>query len=121
MYSRGIRGAITLENDSTQEVEKATIELFSKILKENDIEITDISHVIFTTTKDITSAFPAKFIRAHYDAKYLPMMCFNEMDVDQSLKMCLRALVVVNTEKTQEEINHIYLGGAKALRADLSK
>ena len=41
------------------------------------------------------------------------------MDIEPSLKKCLRILMVINTDKKQDEIKHIYLGAAKILRSDL--
>jgi chorismate mutase len=46
-------------------------------------------------------------------------MCYQELDVPNSLKMCLRILLNINTNKTQDEIKHIYLKGASILRGDL--
>lgn len=119
MFSRGIRGAITVEQDNKEQLEKATVELYSKIVEANDIKTEDISHIIFTLTKDLKCAFPAKFLRENFDIPYVPMMCMNELDIESSLQKCLRVLVVVNTDKKQDEIKHIYLGGAKVLRKDL--
>lgn len=119
MFSRGIRGAITIEDDNQELMEKATIELFSKMIESNDVEIENISHILFTLTKDLKSAFPAKFVRRNFKIQYVPLLCVNELDVEPSLKKCLRILMVVNTEKKQDEIKHIYLGGAKILRSDL--
>lgn len=119
MYSRGIRGAITIDEDTPELIEKAVVELFGKILETNEVETDDISHILFTMTKDLKASFPAKFIRRNFQVQYVPLLCVNEMDVEPSLKRCLRILVVVNTEKTQKEIKHIYLGGAKILRSDL--
>lgn len=118
--SRGIRGAITLEQDTTEQLEKATVELYSKIIEANEVKTEDISHIIFTLTKDLKCAFPAKFLRENFDIPFVPMMCFNELDVEASLEKCLRILIVVNTNKRQDEIKHIYLGGAKVLRKDLT-
>ena len=118
--SRGIRGAITLEQDTTEQLEKATVELYSKIIEANEVKTEDISHIIFTLTKDLKCAFPAKFLRENFDIPFVPMMCFNELDIEASLEKCLRILIVVNTNKRQDEIKHIYLGGAKVLRKDLT-
>lgn len=120
MYSRGIRGAITVENDSPQEIEQAVIELFSKIKELNTIAAEDISHIIFSTTKDLKSAYPAKFLRQHFEVDTVPLMCMNEADIEGSLKKCIRVLVVVNTQKSQQEIKHVYLKEAKKLRPDIS-
>ena len=119
MYSRGVRGAITIEEDNAELLEKAAVELYSKIIEANDIKTEDISHIIFTLTKDIKCAFPAKFIRRNFKIQYVPLLCVNEMDIEPSLKKCLRILVVINTDKKQDEIKHIYLGAAKILRSDL--
>ncbi len=121
MYTRGIRGAITVTEDSPKAIEDATVKLLSKIIESNNVEIENISHILFTLTKDLKSAFPAKFARENFDIKYVPLMNVNELDVDGSLKKCLRILMVVNTSKTQSEINHIYLEGASALRLDLQE
>ena len=48
-------------------------------------------------------------------------MCALEVPVKGSLERCIRFMLLVNTDKGQAEINHVYLGGAKALRPDLSK
>ncbi len=119
LYSRGIRGAITVDEDTQEALEQATVELYSKMIAQNDIKTEDISHIMFTLTKDLKSAFPAKFVRKNFKIQYVPLICVNEMDIEPSLKKCLRILMVVNTEKKQDEIKHVYLGGAKILRSDL--
>lgn len=121
LYSRGIRGAITIENDTPELIEDATVVLLSSIFESNAIKMEDISHVLFSLTKDLKSAFPAKFARRNFDFQYVPMMCYNELDVEPSLKKCLRVMVVVNTPKGPKEINHCYLRKAKILRGDLSR
>ncbi len=119
MYQRGIRGAITVENNTLSDIEKATVELYSKITELNDFNAQDISHIIFTMTQDLNCAYPAKFLRQNFDIKDVPLMCIQELNIENSLKMCLRILVVINTDKTQSEIKHVYLGGAELLRPDL--
>jgi chorismate mutase len=42
-----------------------------------------------------------------------------ELPVPNSLEMCVRVMMHVNTAVPQEEIVHVYLGGAKVLRPDL--
>lgn len=118
IFQRGIRGAITVEENSSSAIKDATVELLQSINEANLFNAEDISHVIFTLTKDLTAAFPAKFARDVLKWNNVPMMCFNELNIENSLKMCLRVLVVINTEKKQDEIKHIYLKGAKVLRPD---
>ena len=119
MFTRGIRGAITVKNNTIEDIKEATITLISEMIKKNNIKPSDVSHCIFTMTNDLDAAYPAKFVRSELKFDYVPLLCFNELNIQNSLKMCLRALIVINTEKTQEEIKHVYLEGAKILRPDL--
>ena len=118
-YSRGIRGAITLDGNTQMDIESATCELLNEMIKANEIQIEDISFAIFTLTSDLNADFPAKYARLECGFSLVPMMCYFELDVPNSLEKCLRILLTVNTNKTQEEIKHIYLKGASALRGDL--
>lgn len=119
MISRGIRGAITLKANTKEEIEIATVELLNEMLNKNEIKTKDISFAIFTLTSDLNADFPAKYARLNCNFEKVPMMCYQELDVPNSLKMCLRILLNVNTNKTQDEIKHIYLKGATILRGDL--
>ena len=119
MYSRGVRGAITIENNSPEDIKSAVIELLNKMLTDNEIKTEDISFAIFTVTKDINADFPAKFARLDCGFNKVPMMCYNELETPKSLKKCLRILLNINTNKNQDEIMHIYLKGAKILREDI--
>ena len=119
MISRGVRGAITLSENSKEEIKQATIELIGEILKLNDIKTEDISFAIFTLTNDLNADFPAKYARLNCGFSKVPMMCYNELNVEGSLKMCLRVLLNINTNKTQDEVKHVYLKGASVLREDL--
>ncbi len=119
MAVRGIRGAITVDTNSEADMKTATVELISKMIEENGIKLEDIVYTQFSTTKDLNCAFPAKFARLDLGFTSVPMMSANEQEVEGSLRMALRVLIVVNTDKKQEEIKHQYLKGAKVLRPDL--
>ena len=121
MESRGVRGAITLNANTKEEVRTATIELLNEMIQKNNIKKEDIAFAIFTTTNDINADFPAKYARIDCGFKEVPMMCYNELNVENSLKMCLRILLNINTNKKQNEIKHIYLKGASILRQDLKQ
>ncbi len=119
IFSRGIRGAITVEANTKEAIKGATVELLGQMLEANKVEKKDISFAIFTLTPDINAAFPAKFAREELGFSEVPMMCYNELNVEGSLQKCLRILLSVNTSKAQNEIKHIYLKGASILRQDL--
>ncbi len=119
--TRGVRGATVVLSNTAEDIEKATVELVSEILKRNNVKISDIAFAVFTLTKDLNAAFPAKFARLDCGFDLVPMMCYQELDVPNSIEKCLRVLIVVNTDLGQNEINHVYLKGAKALRVDLER
>jgi len=115
MITRGIRGAITVEDNTPEAIGAATIKLLKAIVEKNNIEIDTISHAIFTLTKDLNADFPAKYARINLKWKEVPMMCYNELDVPNSLRKCLRVLIVVNCSEYFEP-EFIYLDGAEVLR-----
>ena len=115
MITKGIRGAITVEENTSEAIGSATIRLLQEIIEKNNIEIDSISHVIFTVTKDLNADFPAKYARVNLKWKEVPMMCMNEMAVPTGLAKCLRVLIVVNCSESFEP-EFVYLEGAKNLR-----
>ena len=115
MITKGIRGAITVDSNTKEALREATIELLSTMMDTNSIEISKISHVIFTTTNDINADFPAKFARTELGFDDVAMMCFHELDVENSLAMCLRILIVLNCEEDFKP-QFVYLKGASNLR-----
>ncbi|QYR19899.1 chorismate mutase [Paenibacillus sp. sptzw28] len=121
MSVRGIRGAITVEVNEEQPILQATVELLNGIVKENGIVPDDICSVFVTVTGDLDATFPARAIRQMGGWELVPLMCALEVPVKGSLEKCIRLMVLVNTDKTQRQIEHVYYGGAQALRPDLTK
>jgi len=115
MITRGIRGAITIDNNTSEDIGAGVIELLTQMVKKNHIEIDDISHVIFSMTPDLNADFPAKYARVNLRWDEVPMMCFNEVDVPNGLRKCLRVLIVVNCGENFEP-EFVYLKGASGLR-----
>ena len=115
MITKGIRGAVTVKENTSEAISEATIKLLEEIVKRNNVDLNLISHVIFTLTSDLDAEFPAKFARINLNWDEVPMLCFNEIDVPNSLRMCLRVLLVVNCgENFTPEF--VYLEGAEGLR-----
>lgn len=117
---RAIRGAITVENNTKEEILGATRELLEEMIKANNIEHDSLIQMIFTLTPDLDAVFPAVCAR---EMGYgdVPLMCMSEINVEGALKKCVRILVQINCDKKLEDINHIYLKEAKKLRPDLVK
>ncbi len=112
---KGIRGAITVESNTKEAVKDAVIELLNEMFLQNNIQKEKISHIIFTTTTDLNAEFPAKFARLDFGLKDTAMMCFHELDVADSLQMCLRVLIVLNCDENFTP-KFVYLKGASNLR-----
>ncbi|WP_110927616.1 chorismate mutase [Bacillus massiliglaciei] len=116
---RGIRGATTVTADTEAEIIQAAEALMQDLIESNGIEADMVASVFFSTTEDIQAAFPAKALRNIDGWTYVPVMCMKEIPVAGALKSCIRVMVHVNTEKSQQDIQHIYHGNAVRLRPDL--
>ena len=116
---RGIRGATTVLNNNSNEISSAVKEMLNEIISKNNIAIEDIACVDFTMTKDLDCVYPAKFAREINGFENVPLMCFQELNIENSLEKCIRVRFLVNTNKNQNELIHIYLNEAKKLRPDL--
>lgn len=114
---RGVRGATTIATDDRELVLKATRELLALMIRLNGIRSEDVASAIFTTTTDIVSVFPATAAR-QLGWLDVPLMCAHEMSVPGSLGRCIRILLHWNTDKPQQEIQHVYLHEARNLRPD---
>ena len=116
MRCRGIRGAITVPANSKESIIAAAKKLLVEMVQASEIRIEEIAAIFFTTTMDLNAEFPAAATRELGWPKYLALLCGHEMDVPESLPRCLRILILANTERTAEEIEHTYLGEAKKLK-----
>ncbi len=118
---RGVRGAITVQQNAEDEISTATERLAKQMIKENEIDPDTVASVFISVTEDITAGFPAKALRQIEGWSLVPVMCMQEIPVPGSLPKCIRIMFHVNTDARQNEINHIYLEGASVLRPDLLK
>ena len=127
-----VRGAITLDANTSEQVEIRSRELIAAIVCENNLgrDGCKIVSVIISSTADITAAYPAAAIRKatcpsagkEIDFSDIPLFSCLEPAIDGALKLCVRVLVTVSDYKRQEEfVNHIYLRGAEILRRDLKR
>ena len=115
---RGIRGATYVGKNEAESIIRETKELLLEMVEKNNISTGDICSILFTSTPDLTAAFPAMAAR-ELGWKYVPMLCSVEIDVPDSLHCCVRVLMQVNTSLKQSQVKHVYLKDAKKLRDDL--
>jgi chorismate mutase len=115
---RGLRGATTCEIDTPEQISSATQELLRVMMDRNDLSHDDVVSVIFTTTTDLTSAFPATGARS-VGFGDIPLLCASEINVPGSMPHCVRILMHVYTTRSRTELRHVYLRDAQGLRDDL--
>lgn len=115
---RSIRGAITVDSNTREDILDAGKELVQEAMNRNEIDKEDIASIIFTLTPDLTAAFPAAGVR-QLGITDVPLLDLAQPAIDGALKMCIRLMMHVNTDKSNSELHHIYLKGARVLRPDL--
>ena len=115
---RGVRGAIPVKVNTRHNILSASDRLLQVMIEKNGIVPDDVCSAIFTTTTDINAEYPAIAARklGWHD---VALLCGHEMCVPHGLTSCLRILVHWNTEKSPQEIVHVYLEEAQILRPDL--
>ncbi len=119
MRCRGIRGATTVNANTKKDILVATKELLQQMVSANEVDVEDVACIFFTTTLDLDAEFPAAAAR-ELGFSQTPLLCGHEMNVPGSLPMCVRILILFNTEKSAAEVVHIYIKGAKGLRSGSS-
>lgn len=115
---RALRGATTCETNSAEEIFEATQELLTRMMERNDLGHDDVVSVLLTTSPDLTAAFPATAARG-VGFGDIPLMCASEIDVPGAMARCIRVMMHVYTTRSREQMRHVYLRKAQALRDDL--
>jgi chorismate mutase len=115
----GLRGATTITENSATAILEAARELLQAIVAANGIEESEIASVIFTVTPDLDAAYPAAAAR-QLGWTRTALMCVQEMAVLGSLSRCIRVLIHWNTDRSPDELRHVYLHEARSLRPDLA-
>jgi chorismate mutase len=119
MVSRGIRGATTVKKNDPEVIIHETKMVLKEMIEANNVRPEDVSHVFISATIDLDAVFPARALREFPGWTYVPVMCMAELDIAGSLKSCIRVMMVVNTEKSQEEMRHVFHNEAVILRPEL--
>ncbi len=120
MWCRGIRGATTVESNTRESILEGCKELLQKMIDANGIVPENVACAIFTTTQDLDAEFPAAAAR-QLGWSNTALLCGQEMTVPDSLKRCIRILILYNTEKSADEIVHVYIKGATQLKGAASQ
>jgi chorismate mutase len=117
---RAVRGAIQVDGDDRESIIVGTTELVTEVMERNKLTTDDVISVIFTATPDLTAEFPALAARklGFHD---VPLLCASEIGVPGALPRVVRLMAHVTTDRPRQEIQHVYLRGATALRVDIAQ
>ena len=114
---KAIRGAITVNADTAEEIKENVKLLLNEIAKANALTSENVVCIMFSNTADIHSFYPAKAAR---EVGFFNCALFSslEPEIDGSLPLCIRVMVLAEIEGNPK---HIYLKGAANLRKDITK
>ena len=107
-----------MERNGAQEILDATTELMREIMSRNALAPERVVSCIFTVTDDLDAEFPAVAARA-VGFESVPLLCAREIPVPGSMPRVIRVLIHYHAEEDHVPA-HVYLGTARALRADLT-
>ena len=85
----------------------------------NAIATEDIVSAFFTVTTDLNADYPAAAARV-MGWTQVPLLDAQEIEVPGTMPRVIRVMLHIETERTQAEIKHIYLGDAANLRSDIA-
>ena len=112
-----IRGATSVDSNDAESILAATEELVREVMARNDLAAQDMVSCIFTATDDLDAEFPAVAAR-RLGLDSVPLLCSREIPVPGALPRVIRLLLHYHADEGHEPA-HVYLGEARALRADL--
>ncbi len=118
MICLGIRGATSVDVNDAGAILTATRTLLERIVSANNMSVDGVASVIFTVTPDLSAAYPARAAR-EMGWVNTPLLCMQDVAVEDGLPRCIRVLIHWNTERSPERVQHVYLGDARTLRPDL--
>ncbi len=114
---RGIRGATTASDCTSEAVLSATEELLRAMVDANSLDPSDVVAAFFTASPDLVADYPAAAARERLGWYQVPLHSSQEIDVPDGQVRCIRILILWNTGKSQREIRHVYLREAVGLRS----
>lgn len=117
-HLRALRGAITVDVDTTEAIDEAVVELLTELFARNDVAVEDLVSVLFTATDDLHAKFPAASARI-FGLGAVPLICARELDIVGATPRCIRVMIHLETDRSRDALRHVYLRGAAGLRDDL--
>ncbi len=114
-----LRGANSVERNDADAILTATDQLMRELMQRNRLTPESMVSCIFTLTSDLDAEFPAVAAR-RLGLTQVPLLCAREIPVPGSMPRVIRTLVHYYAGGDHEP-QHVYLGSARELRADLNE
>jgi len=112
-----LRGANSVTANESDAILAATDELMRELMARNELSPEAMVSCIFTLTDDLDAQFPAVAAR-RLGLHHVPLLCAREVPVPGSMPRVIRTLVHYYADEDHTP-RHVYLGEARAQRADL--
>lgn len=113
-----IRGANSVLANTKEAILEATEAMLKEVILQNHLNDEDMVSIFFSATKDLDAVYPAVAARK-LGITNASLLCLQEMQVEGSLKQCVRLLMHVENGLSQKDVQHVYLGETISLRPDL--
>jgi len=117
---RGLRGAITVSQNSAEAIAEAVDELLDVLETQNQVDPAEIVSATFSVTQDLDAVFPATVARRRPGWGQVPLIDVQQMQVTNSLDRCIRVLIHLNTPMPQNTLRPAYLRLAAKLRPEVA-
>ena len=112
-----VRGAVKVESNDVDSITDATEQLMRELMSRNEIAPDQMVSCLFTATDDLNAEFPAVAAR-RLGLDAVPLLCTRELDVRNAMRSVVRVMAHYYASGSHKP-QHVYLGEAQELRADL--
>jgi chorismate mutase len=118
MPVRALRGATTVDDDTPEQITERVKALMAALFERNGLDNDDVISLLVTGTPDLHSYHPATAARS-FGLPDVPIMGAQELAIEGSLSHCIRVMLHIETERSKDDLRHVFLEGARVLRPDL--
>jgi chorismate mutase len=116
---QAIRGAITVPENTAEQITAAVHELLDVLEFQNRLSPEHLISVVFSVTQDLDALFPAAAARQRPGWDAVPLLDVQHMHVQGSLARCIRVMIHTQVPVLHQNVCHAYLREAQQLRPDL--
>ena len=100
MSLRALKGAATVKSNTKEDIWQMTRFLFTDLCSKNQVQKENLCTIIFSSTKDLTAAYPSEGISTlpFFTKNPFPLFDVQHTNIDDGRAMCVRILLFVDIE-----------------------